>query len=126
MLLIVTLSSQLYAQENLMSDTLNNVVNETVMPFCWALKAGDVTSIKQYLSGNMYEKNKVLLEQNKEYPEFLRNYYRGAGFRVVKAEKIDNKIIVDVDIEFSNSDRRPGKLHLLKDSASWKIVEFSM
>ena len=116
-----------------MSDTLfSNIVNETVMPFCIALKAGDVSAIKQYLSEDMYKKNKVLLEQNKEYTEFLRNYYQGGEFRVVKAEEIDNKIIVDVVIEFSSGEHRSGKLHLLKDNhvvsekGNWKIMNFSM
>ena len=125
--------SQSGAQEILAGDALYSAtVNETVMPFCLALKAGDVNSIKQYLSKDMYQKNRTLLEQNKEYPEFLRTYYQGARFQVVKAEETENNILVNVEIEYPNGRRNFGKLRLEKDnqdvygSGSWKIMEFSM
>ena len=123
----------MYAQEIQMSDTLyNKIVTETVLPYCMALRDGDVSLMKQYLSGDMYEKNRVLLEQNKEYPEFLRKYYQGAQFQVVKAEEIDNNILVNVEIEYPDGRLNFGKLRLGKDNqdiyenGSWKIIEFSM
>ena len=123
----------MYAQEIQMSDTLyNKIVTETVLPYCMALRDGDVSLMKQYLSGDMYEKNRVLLEQNKEYPEFLRKYYQGAQFQVVKAEEIDNNILVNVEIEYPDGRLNFGKLRLGKDNqdiyenGSWKIMEFSM
>jgi hypothetical protein len=116
-----------------MSDTLyNSIVNETVLPYCKALRDGDVSSIKQYLSGDMYEKNRILLEQNTEYPGFLRKYYQGFQFHVIKAEVIDNKIIVNVEYEYPDGNRFLVKFRLdqdnqeVSDSESWKIVEISM
>jgi hypothetical protein len=133
MLFIFSLCGHLNAQEIQMSDTLyNSIVNETVLPYCKALRDGDVSSIKQYLSEDMYEKNRVLLEQNTEYPEFLRKYYQGARFKVVKAEEVDDNIIVNVEFEYPDGRLNYGKLRLGKDnqevygSDSWKIIEFSM
>src|SRR5512147_1757621 len=42
-----------------------------------ALQSGDVQTLKSHMAGHMYEQYKVLLEQNSEYPAFLRNFYRG-------------------------------------------------
>ena len=73
MLLIIIFYSFLQAQEVPVSDDgYEDVINETVSPFLEALKNGDVSLIKQYIAGDMYESRRILLEQNKEYPEFLR------------------------------------------------------
>ena len=77
MLLIIIFCSFLQAQEVPVSDDgYEDVINETVFPFLEALKNGDVSLIKQYIAGDMYESRRILLEQNKEYPEFLRKYYQ--------------------------------------------------
>lgn len=123
----------LYAQEVLVSDTLyKEITNETFLPLFKALKDGDVSTIKQYISGDMYNKSKILLEQNKDYPQFLRDFYHGARFWVKKIVKINGDIIADVVIEFPNGDQGLVKLCLQKEMVNlqgnnrreiWRVVK---
>ena len=133
--LIITISCGfLYAEELTVRDELyDDLLSEIVLPFFNALKAGDVDSIKRYIAGDMYESKKVLLEQNKEYPEFLRNYYRGVEFYKEDIAEDGGYIIVDITIEYPNGDYGSGKLYLwqIKDikqgihvPGSWKIIDF--
>ena len=134
--LIITIScSLLHAGELPVSDDLyDDIMSEVVLPFLSALKDGDVDSIKRYIAGDMYESKKVLLEQNKEYPEFLRNYYRGVEFYVENTAENGDYIIVDITIEYPNGDSGSGKLYLcqinditqgMQETEIWKIIDFS-
>ena len=97
-----------------------------------ALKSGDVLTIKQLISGNMYENNAVLLEKNKNYPQFLRDLYQGATFRTSEAVVVAGDVIAHVEIAFPNGNRSFAKLRLSKmknisqndhESETWKIVD---
>jgi len=133
--LIIALScSLLHAGELPVSDdSYDDLISEIVLPFLGALKDGDVDSIKRYIAGDMYESKKVLLEQNKEYPEFLRNYYQGVEFFVEKASESGDYIIVDIEIEYPNGDYSSARLYLQQnnditqntsETEVWKIVDF--
>jgi hypothetical protein len=115
-------SISLQAQEIAVNDPLyKHITNNIFYPLFTALKNGDVNTIKQYISGDMYSKNKILLEENKEYPAFLRNFYRGAKFQVENVEQIDANLIVNVVIEFPNGDRSRTKL--LLQTAKGSLIE---
>ena len=108
---VALLSTPSIAQPVDMADSVGlEIQDAVVLPFFEALKNGDVNEIKQYLSTRMYNEYKTLLEQNKEYPEFLRNYYRDATFSIASASKIDGEIEVDVIIEFPNNSQSVSKL----------------
>ena len=130
MFLIFILCSQLHAQKIPVSDTLyNKIISETVLPYLSALKEGDVSAIKQYIASEMYEKNKGLLEQNKEYPRFLKNYYKGVEFSFENAEEIDGVVIVNMIITYPNGFRSSNKLRMHKERDAnehevWKVGEF--
>ena len=81
-----------------------DVINDIVLPFLDALRNGDVDSIKLCIAGDIYENKKVLLEKNKGYPEFLRNYYQGVDFYIESAQQSGDFIVVDIVIEFINGD----------------------
>jgi len=49
---------------------------DTVIQFFKASKHGDTKTITQLISGSFYNQRKVLLEKNKDYPNFLRESYR--------------------------------------------------
>ncbi len=126
MCLIFMLCGPMYAQQIPVSDTLYaEIVNGTVLPYFNALKDGDVGAIKKYIAGRLYQKYKVLLEQNTEYPAYLRNYYQGAEFRIGKAAMIDNDVIVEVTSDYPNGRSNNGKLVLWKDNGTetWKIIK---
>ena len=133
-LLCIIFHSFLYAQEVPVSgDIYGAVINETVFPFFEALKNGDVSLIKQYIAGDMYESKKVLLEQNTEYPQFLRNYYNGVEFYVDATHRSGDYVIVYISIEYPNGDNGSGKLYLwqfndvkqgIYETGIWKIIDF--
>lgn len=120
----------LNAQEISRSDLLyKNVKSDTFVPLFRAFKNGDVDAIKEYISDDMYEKNKVLLEQNKEYPNFLRNFYRDAIFQVRKVVKSGEIIFVDVRVRFPGGYQNVVKVQLKEGKskagdAVWKAINF--
>ena len=134
MLLIIIFYSFLQAKEVPVSDDgYEDVINETVFPFLEALKNGDVSLIKQYIAGDMYESRRILLEQNKEYPEFLRKYYQGVEFYVDNAHGSGDYVLVHISIEYPNGDYGSGKLYLwqinditqgMHETENWKIIDF--
>ena len=74
-----------------------------------------------------------MLEKNKEYSEFLRNYYDGVEFYIDNLIESGDYIVVHVVVEFSNGEEANAQLYLGKDinnargaleEASWKIIEF--
>ena len=125
-----------YAGEIFQSDPLYVEIQDgAILPFFTALKDGDINAIKRYVSSDMYSKYKRLLEDNKEYPKFLRDYYRGAKFRMERTTKNDSHVVVDVMIEFPNGYRSINKLRVLKEknglqsrnrSKRWRIGEQSL
>ncbi len=56
----------------------------TVLPYYEALQTGKVTSLHRYLSAKRYATNRVLMEHNTEYPDYLRKHFEGAGFELLK------------------------------------------
>lgn len=97
----------LHAQEIPKKDSLyRNIKYKTCKRLFRALKTGDVDSIKGYISGDMYERYKVLLEQNEAYPDFLRNFYRDAEFKVSSVVRDADEIFVDIMIDFQGGDRK--------------------
>jgi len=121
------------AEELLKTDPFyTDIENRILAPFFNALKDGNVDVIKQYISRDMYRKNRRLLDQNKKYPEFLRKYYQGASFRMERTKKMDSHVVIDVMIEFPNGYRRVNKLRVFKKRSelqdrnrnnSWRISE---
>ncbi len=104
------------------NSTYKEIKNNTFLPLFRALKMGNVDMIKKYISEDMYKKYKTLLEENKDYPNFLRNYYRGIRFRRNKAVQFNNHVIVDLIVEYKNGDRNLTKLQLKKEKDQiWKI-----
>ena len=78
------------------------IQDTVILPYLNALKNGEVNEIKKYISAAMYNEYKTLLEQNKEYPKFLRNYYKDAMFSVVRVSEIGGEVDFEVLIEFSD------------------------
>src|SRR5258708_32786206 len=74
------------------------------------MKNGDVAVIQQHFSG--LSEYKVLLEQNKDYPAFLRNFYRGATFNISRVTPTpDGDMVVDVVIQLAGGSRDGTRLN---------------
>ena len=110
----------------------DEIIRETVVPFFDALKHGDVKSIKKLVAGDMYEDKRVLLEQNKDYPDFLRKYYQGVEFIVKNIASSGDHIVIDIGIKYPSGDEINAQLYLsdisatadMSEEVKWKIVEF--
>ena len=88
LLAIVFLGNSGHAQERAFTELhVVKIEEQVLMPFFQALKTGDVEVIKKHMSRDLYARNRVLLDENLEYPEFLRNYYKDITFRIVNAEE---------------------------------------
>ena len=79
-------------------------------PVFEALKKGDLKTLKQNMTEEMYQRYRKLLEENKEYSNFLQEYYRNAHFSVIAAKVIDDYIDVELRIEYL--DGNSGRVHV--------------
>ena len=90
-----------YAKESQLSqESLKNITNEIVRPYFVALKSGDIETLKRFMAKEMYDEQRVLLEQNKEYPNFLKRIYRDANFTIGSMEETGNGIVVNTVIKY--------------------------
>lgn len=100
------------------------VPSDTVYRYFEALKNGDTETIIHCIAGDFYEKNRVLLEKNQNYPEFLRNYYQGANLQIGNSTNSGNDVIVEMQISFPNGNIKVKNLRLREYSdGTWRIVE---
>ena len=97
--------------------------NDTVLLYFQSLKNGDVVTIKDLITGKLYEKRKVLLEQNENYSEFLKNLYQYAEFEITETIVKDSDAQINVQVN-SPDGKRPFILFLKKDDeGNWKIYK---
>jgi hypothetical protein len=100
-------------------DQVTKVLNRHIT----ALQRGDVSALKSTLGGQAFRDYKTLLEQNTEYPDFLRNYYKGASFQIGDMTPgMDDDVIAQLKITLANSGPTVTRLRLAPDGKTWKIV----
>ena len=68
------------------------------IPFMDALFAGDVGALKPLLDDDHYARFASLLEENTDYPEYLREHYKGASFELVDIDEQGNQLIGTVTV----------------------------
>jgi len=99
--------------------------NDTVSRYLHALKQGDIGTIKDSIAGELYKKRKVLLEQNKSYPKFLKKNYREAEFQIKETTVNNNDVLVEVEVKFPKG-KTKFILYLGKNAqGNWKIFKES-
>lgn len=117
-LLLFTLNHPAMSEEkSLPPGLLTDVENKTLRPFFNALKNGNVEIIKRYITGEMYEESRILLEENKGYSEFLRERYKDAVFSVKRGVSSDRHLMVDIEVEFPGRGKQISQLRL---EESWQ------
>jgi hypothetical protein len=98
----------------------------TVINYFDALKSGNVEGIKSSVAGEFYEEQKVLLEQNPQYPAFLRKNYGNAAFRLENTyQPSADRAVINVTIYFADGSESPTVFHLERASTdyTWRIVK---
>lgn len=113
---------------------LDEIESRTLRPYFNALKNGNVKLLKRYFSEEMYAEYRVLLEENRGYPETLRKHYKDAVFSVEQGVTSDSGIIVDFSIEHPGRGKQVVQYYLqeqnsesdytaqVADGAQWKII----
>lgn len=105
------------------ADNISDAVNR----YLSALTRGDTSALKTSVGGRLYQSRKILLEDNTEYSEFLKNFYQSSTFRIIDISPdttTSNKVIATVEFEFPGGDTSKTKLTVAKDMAGqWKIVD---
>lgn len=115
-LLICLYFSPSFAQSpDLPQKSIEKIVDNIVRPYFVALKNGDIQTLKKLMTKNMYNQRKVLFEQNKDYPDFLRKIYRDANFIIKSASEDGNEILVNAVIKYTDGRQNPLKLYLTSE-----------
>lgn len=106
----------------------NSVIDEITKTYTSlfnALRRGDVQTIKLYLPPEEYTQYKVLFEQNRDYPRFLRNFYQGARLRVGQVDSVlssPDDVIGEFIIDFPGSETIMTRMRLQRGGGgSWTI-----
>jgi hypothetical protein len=97
---------------------------EVAAAYFQALKNGDTETVKNLITGKLYDKRIDLLEKNAGYSAFLKKFYQGVNVWVVNTVKEPEEAYVDVEIEPPDGSQNPITLKLEKDGAgNWKISD---
>jgi hypothetical protein len=110
-------------------ETFREVRRTSFLPLFQAMKQGNVAVIKQYLNGKSYDEYRTLLDRNKTYGEFLRNYYAGASFVLNEiSQNSDGDYIANVTINWTDERNArielevfPPSSHSEKQDGNWLI-----
>lgn len=106
------------------SDSMLQVADTVIIPYFNALQSGDVKKIKGYISKELYEKKKTLLDSNSTYSDFLRKYYKDAEISIKTIKQYGDVIKATVKIYFKNGTTEEMVIQLKQDqSKKWKISE---
>ena len=98
---------------------------DTVRQFYLASQNGNVSEMQQLIAGTFYNRRKVLLEENSEYPDFLRSHYLDTRVTVDKVitDDINAVAVVTASISYPDGNRESHELVLRQDdTGNWKIV----
>ena len=117
------ISLLLYAVPNLHAE--EREVEASIQNFFGYLKDGDTQSILSLLTEPILSEQRKLLENNSEYPEFLRKIYKNSYMVIKNTEKINrNKRAIDVEIYHGNLEPPLEIRFILKRKKGlWKISE---
>jgi hypothetical protein len=121
---LVFARAALHAQEAVQATPTEYMeVSSVFLPFVEALKTGNVQVLKSLLSEEMYSEYRVLLEENKEYPRFLKRYYQGAEIQLENIFREGNDLHGVVRFTFPGGDMSLLKIRVGKkdSSAPWRI-----
>ena len=95
------------------AENLQGQICVALNPFFQALKAGNMEIIKQYVTGDLYYRKRVLLEENKEYGNFLKKIYRDARFDVLSINQDSNgDVLAEISVMMANGTKRQLNIYL--------------
>lgn len=98
---------------------------QTVAYYFDALKSGNIEVIKNSVAGEFYQQQKILLEENAQYSNFLKKNYADASFRLENTyQPSADHAVVNITIYFKDGSESPTVFHLKRDDDyTWKIIK---
>lgn len=120
------LNSPLVSAQVVVTPSVIGDIKATFTSLFAAFQSGDVQTIKQYLSDAEYARNKVLLEQNKDYPAFLWNFYRGATVRIGEVQSVlsaSDDVIAEFIVDFPAGDTTITRMRLSRNRGGWWTIK---
>lgn len=103
-------------------------IKNTFVALFRAMQDGDVQGIKYYLSEEEYARRKVLFEQNREYPRFLQNFYRGATVRVGEVYSVrsaTDDVVAEFIVVFPSGEKSITRMRLSRDpNGRWIVKKY--
>jgi hypothetical protein len=104
--------------ENVRSTQENYEISQVLNELFDALRSGDIITLKRLFAGEMYAKNKTLLEKNAGYPGFLKNHYRGAIFKVTEISPDGEGFMAGFTALFADGSKKTTHLQLERRTAN--------
>lgn len=99
-------------------ETRSNLQETMFSPLFAALQSGDLPAIKDFMHDSMYQQYRVLIEQNSEYGQHLRDYYEGATFELLEVSEAPGAYLGTVSISWPNGKRSVFDLLVSEDYGS--------
>ena len=94
-----------------------------VQTFFISLKAGDVEAILDRCADPLLAQKRDLLQNNRDYPEFLRQTYEGATLVVNRINRVDDlESAADVEFHFPEGPPLRVRFYLEQHDGVWKIA----
>lgn len=118
------LSSNFISAQVVVTNPMIDEITKTYTSLFDALRRGDVRTIKLLLPADEYPQDKVLLEQNKDYPAFLRKFYQGAKLRVGQVDSVlsaKDEVIAEFIIDMPSGESLTTRMRLKANGGGWRI-----
>ncbi len=94
-----------------------------VQTFFISLKAGDVEAILDHCADPLLTQKRDLLQNNRDYPEFLRQTYERATLVVNRINQVDDlESTADVEFHFPEGPPLLVRFYLKQHDGVWKIA----
>jgi hypothetical protein len=112
------------AQESEMSQESSHAVSAVVLQFFEALKTGNVRALDSLLGGDFSIQMKPLLQDNQDYPEYLRQHYSQTTFSIDHLLEKLGVVVARVTVDFPGDTTQTWTLTLKKGNAGeWNIMK---
>jgi hypothetical protein len=99
----------------------------TAMSFFEATRAGNVGLIRAMVAGSLRDSVKVLLTENKKYPDFLRERYEDSAAEITSVSMLpDGDVLIDMAVTFPGDHVSLMRLRMSPHKGGgWRVVEQS-
>lgn len=104
----------------------STAVNRTLVPFLRALKGGNLGAMKSLLSAELAAHYRVLFEENREYAQYLRTFYRDTTFNIGTLTIGDQEALADIHLVWNDGRTGTVQIGLSRNAnGAWKISRLS-